>query len=355
VVLRQTRRPIDIILVLDNSVSMAGELDAVERNINAHFAQILEASGVDYRVIVISRHRSLARTRSDQAKTAVCISAPLSALAACPAPAPGLSERFFQYSTDIDSHDSLSMLLASYDQPDPLYRVAPGGWSQWLREGTHKVFLELTDDDSFTSADEFLSELTARAPEHFGPSSREPSFVFHSIIGVAEREPLDGAEPVGVERELLDGAYRPEEPVVVERCASAEHLAPSAGPIYQTLSRLTGGLRYPLCHLDNYNAIFESIAEDSRDRSGLGCSFPTPAPPAGKRLDLAHMQLVLDDAAGAPSALAAVSRPEACGEQGFYVQDERIVLCPELCAGLLERPRVTVSAAFDCNAFVDVR
>ena len=94
VVLREPRRPIDIILVLDNSVSMAGELEAVERNINTHFARILEESGADYRVILISRHRTADRTRIGEARTAVCITEPLSALAGCPASAPGHSERF---------------------------------------------------------------------------------------------------------------------------------------------------------------------------------------------------------------------------------------------------------------------
>ena len=342
VVLRETRRPIDIILVLDNSVSMAGEFDAVERNINAHFASILEASGADYRVILISRHRSAERARSDEAKTAICITQPLSTLEDCPAAAPGLSGRFFQYSAEIDSHDSLSRLLESYDQPDPLYRVATTGWSAWLRAGARKIFLELTDDDAFTGAEEFLAELTARAPEHFGPSPSQPSFVFHSIIGIAERDPADAA-------------YRPDEPIVLDRCTNADRLAPSAGRTYQMLSRLTGGLRYPLCHLENYDAIFESIAEDSLDRSGLGCSFPAPAPPAGKRLDLARLQLGLSGGTGERAVLTAVADPGACEDQGFYIQGARIVLCPGACAGLLDRPAVTLSAVFDCNAFIDVR
>ena len=36
------KEPIDIIVVLDNSGSMDEELDAVERNINVNFAEILD-------------------------------------------------------------------------------------------------------------------------------------------------------------------------------------------------------------------------------------------------------------------------------------------------------------------------
>src|SRR5450432_2437007 len=59
------KEPVDIILVLDNSGSMADELQAVEDNINQNFATILQQSGVDYRVILISRHRRDVRAASE--------------------------------------------------------------------------------------------------------------------------------------------------------------------------------------------------------------------------------------------------------------------------------------------------
>ncbi|MGQ0505643.1 MAG: hypothetical protein ACT4TC_10010, partial [Myxococcaceae bacterium] len=51
-------RPVDIIFVIDNSGSMTSEIQEVERNINVNFAQIIQASGVDYRVILIAKHGS---------------------------------------------------------------------------------------------------------------------------------------------------------------------------------------------------------------------------------------------------------------------------------------------------------
>ena len=47
------RQPVDIIVVIDNSGSMQDEIDAVARSINVDFANVLQTSGVDYRVILI--------------------------------------------------------------------------------------------------------------------------------------------------------------------------------------------------------------------------------------------------------------------------------------------------------------
>ena len=78
------KQPVDIILVLDNSGSMADELAAAEQNINVNFAQILTAAAVDYRVILISRHRKDVRAMSGESSTSICVEAPLSGLAKCP-------------------------------------------------------------------------------------------------------------------------------------------------------------------------------------------------------------------------------------------------------------------------------
>jgi hypothetical protein len=340
VTLRETRRPIDIIMVLDNSVSMASELDAVERNINQHFSRILDASGADYRVILISRHRTDARTRTDDARTAICVSEPLSSLEACPASQPGPTSRFFQYGISIDSNDSLSRLLETYARPDPLYHLTTLGWSEWLRADSRKIFLEFSDDDALSSAPDFVAALSSLAPEQFGTPS-QPTFAFHSIIGIAERN--SGA------------AYLPGEPLVKERCSVADGIAPSSGPTYQELSRLTGGLRYPLCHLDGYDAIFESIARDSIERSGLGCSFPVPEPRGDTRLDLARIQLVQSGAGAEREILSQVDAVQACAPGAFFVHEARIELCPETCEALLDAPTASVSAEFDCNAYIDVR
>jgi len=348
VVLREIRRPLDVILVLDNSVSMALELEAVERSINRNFGSILEASGADYRVILISRHRTQGRAQTDAAKTAICVTQPLSALGTCPAQRPGPTARFFHYDADIDSTDSLSRIVETFDTPDRLNRFTELGWREWLREGSRKVFLEFTDDNSLDSGSEFAQRLTALAPEHFGSDFERPAYVFHSIIGLAERVPAGTA-------------YGPDEPLVHDRCEKNGGLAPSSGQAYQALSRASGGLRYPLCALGDYGAIFEDIALDGIRRSGVACSFGVPAAPAGKRLDTERLQLVRGSAGddGRPSdngtPLARVDSLDACQADAFYVDGDQLQLCPALCEQLTDSPDSTVSVEFDCSSFLDVR
>ena len=97
------RRPVDIILTVDNSGSMTDEIVAIQNNLNTHFADVLSRSGLDYRVILVSRHGSASATQS------VCISRPLSTVDCTPVvPAmPGINPgRFYQYSIEIGSLDS---------------------------------------------------------------------------------------------------------------------------------------------------------------------------------------------------------------------------------------------------------
>ena len=77
------KQPVDIIVLLDNSGSMEDEAAAVEANININFASVLENSGVDYRVILISRQRRGPREESGESSTSICVQTPLSGLSSC--------------------------------------------------------------------------------------------------------------------------------------------------------------------------------------------------------------------------------------------------------------------------------
>ena len=88
------KKPVDIIFVIDNSGSMTDEILAVQTNINKNFADIINKSGLDYRVIMVASHGD---ARSAQS---VCISAPLSRHASCSPlpPQPGINPpRFYHY------------------------------------------------------------------------------------------------------------------------------------------------------------------------------------------------------------------------------------------------------------------
>ena len=324
------REPVDIIIALDNSGSMDDEARAVESNINGSFAAILEQSGVDYRVILVSEHRE-----RDAQDTAVCITAPLSTLSTCPAGQPGPSERFFQYSTSIGSGNSFDVLLETFDgRREDDFGLAPLGWSEWLRPGAKKVFLEFSDDNANTSASEFLAGLTALSPEDFGPAPNDIRFAWHSIVGVAER--AVPADP-----------YAPVDPIEDEECAGNVF---NAGTTYQELSRLTGGLRFPICEFDGYDAVFRRIAEDVAETRGVACEFAIPEPPGGRPLDLDKVAASYTPGDGEPPRdLGRVEEPERCGADAFLVGPTGVRLCPQACEVLKADPRGVVDVLFTCQ------
>jgi hypothetical protein len=343
-------QPVDIIFLLDNSGSMDDELQAVEDNINLNFASILIDSGIDYRVILISRHRIQPREEDEAASTSVCVTTPLSNLANCErAPEPILTDRFYQYSTKVDSVDSFDILLDTYAPPytdddrEEKYDNAPLGWSEWLRPEAKQVFLEVTDDDEDMSMQAFLTELTSMAPEHFGAGPETPDFVFHSIVGLAEK-------PIPTE------AYLPEEPLVTEECTGNEGDVTSVGTTYQELSRLTGGLRFPLCQFDAYDVVFQRIAEDVVQTSTIACDFAIPPDPANANLDLNNIAVSYTPGnGGKPLTFGQATSAAGCEANAFYIASNGVNLCPEACAMIRSDPAADVAVLFTCESQIILR
>jgi hypothetical protein len=338
------RQPVDIILLLDNSGSMSDELEAVEANINVNFAAILASSDVDYRVILISRHREEPRDESGESSTSICVQSPLSGLADCTnAEQPVFSERFFQYGTKLESTDSFDVLLETYAPPFPSdreekYDQAPLGWSAWLRPGAKKVFLEMTDDDEDMAIADFVGALVDLAPEHFGSDPAAPSFVFHSIIGVAEK-----ATPTA--------AYLPDEPVRPETCTGNDNDVENAGESYQELSRITGGLRFPLCQFDAYDVVFQRIAEDVVQTRAIECDFPVPEAPPGLVSDPENVAISYTPGDGAASVRFGQAPTLAdCQADAFYIADGRLNLCPDTCSAVRDNPLASLTVLMTCES-----
>jgi hypothetical protein len=347
-----TSEPVDIIIVLDNSGSMHEEMGAVESNINKNFASILTSSGVNYRVILLSRHRQGARTTGETpANTSVCVTQPLSGLASCPAELPVFSERFYQYGEKIESFDALNWLLDAYATPpedDDFAELAPLGYSPWLRAGAKKVILVLTDDNEGNSGDknplsidEFLSRLSQLSSAHFG-TPEAPTFVFHSIIGLKEK-----ADPTQ--------AYEPSEPVQTAKCTGNGASIPDPGSLYQELSIRTGGLRFPICQYPGYDAVFQRIAKDVTLKSSVRCDFPLPTPPAGTTLELDkvavnHIKPNKSDKV----KLGQAKTPADCQADAFYIENGRVWLCPQACDAVKADVGSGVEVLFTCESQIIV-
>jgi len=337
--------PVDIIMIVDNSGSMKEELTSVENNINDNFATILKNSGVDYRLIAISRHR-------DDTNTSLCVRAPLSMLASCPAPAPGISDRFFQFNTKIESDDSLDRILDTYIQPfggaclslcdngetseddgDDNSGSTKLGWSEWLRPGAKKVFLEITDDNDDMPAATFVRELTALSPD-FG-TVEAPKFIFHSIVGVVGKMPATEA-------------YPPNEPIQTMRCENVS----TAGETYQQLSILSGGLRFPICQFAAYDVVFNRIAKDVIVSSKLDCDFAIPAPPPGRELELDKIAVSYSSGGMRVGDFGQVKSPSECRPNAFYIENNRVFLCPEVCQTISKDPQGSVDVLFTCSSTI---
>ncbi|WP_437597228.1 hypothetical protein WMF28_31930 [Sorangium sp. So ce590] len=344
-----TKRPVDVVFVIDNSPSMANEIISVQDNINESFAAIIGESGIDYRVIMISAHGTAGVDDS------ICVGAPLSSASCAPVPeAPGNNPPiFYHYSHEIRSNDALCVLLGSYNgvMPDQ-HGVAPSGWSEWVREDSLKVITVITDDhvgcqsthlprniyidDTRQPLDEVAADfeelLFGLDPAVFGDVTA-PNYVFHSIVGLLENTPATDA-------------YGPDSDLVEETCGTA--VAPGTG--YQTLSRRTGGLRFPLCQTSSYDVVFRAIAESVITGAVVECDFAVPDSPPGEVINLSTVvvQYTPGDG-GEPRSFAQVPSAEACAAGSFFIENDMIRLCPDACQAVQADAGAEIDVLYGCD------
>ncbi len=316
--------PVDIIVVIDSSGSMSGEIAAVERNIDVNLASVLMSAGIDYRVILIAEYRD----RGGDPGDGICIGMPLSGIADCtsPPPAPINGARFFHYDRVIGSTNSFVRILETYDAADP-HGLAPNGWRDWLRPGALRAFVEISDDDSATPWMDFEAGLLAFTDGHFtrttdASGAVERDYVWHSIIGMVANDPPTDPWP-------------PTAPPQLTRCSPG---SAGFGEDYQELSIETGGLRFPLCNNDSFDVIFRAIAADVVRGVALSCTFMPERPPGGETPDFDRVVVVYTPgpAVGTPPrSLRRVADAAACAGGGdFYVVGGQIELCPGTCSAV---------------------
>lgn len=346
-----TKRPVDIIFMIDNSESMANEIISVQNNINESFASIIAASGIDYRVIMLAQHGD------PNIGDSVCIGAPLSAVSCEPIPEqPGHNPPiFYHYSYENRSHNAICNMLASYGgHVADEFGAAPNGWSEWTRADSLKVFVVLTDDSigcqtshlernvylDDRSTEEAGEAVAARIeellfglePPVFGDASA-PNFIFHSIIGLRENSPATDAYPPGAD-------------TVLDTCSTA--VAPGTG--YQALSKRSGGLRFPLCETSSYDVVFQAIAEGVITGAVVECEFEVPDSPPGEIIDLATVVVQYTPSDGSePQSFKQVPDLDACEAGAFYIENDTIKLCPNACQLVQSDAGAQVDVLYGCD------
>ncbi len=327
-----TTKPVDVVFVLDNSCSMIEESQAIEQNINVNFAQIIQASGIDYRVILIAEHGPYTPDSS------ICVGSPLGG-APCPNPVPANTPPdnnpplFYHYDhDDVESWDAWCKMFDWYKKPDR-WNLTPGGWSTLLRKDAFKILVGISDDrisctlgsfsysDSGTAAggqvaaQKLDTNVTTLDPQQFGtPENR--NYRYYAIVGV-EANPANPSK-----------AYGPTEPLTMTKCTSAVN----TGPGHQALAILTGGLRFPVCDGTGFDAVFQEIAKGVIAGAKISCDFPVPQPPPGKELDPDSITIEYTPSGGTGTTkFVQVADSSKCKPNAFYIDGDTIQLCPETC------------------------
>jgi hypothetical protein len=337
-----TKKPVDIIFVIDNSASMSTEIAAVQNNINVNFASIIGASGLDYRVIMISQYDQVNYTGGYYR---VCIKGPLGGNTNCDTePKPINTANFFHYDRKVDSTDSFQRILDTYNVRDPSCGAAPApcsapnGWADWLRADALKVFVEITDDDSNTTYTSFETSLFNLTPKMFGTAA-DRNYMFYSIVGLKENTPATTPYP--------DTAA-----VVTTSCSSAY----GPGQDYQQLSKLTKALRYPVCQTASYDSVFQAVAQGVIAGAKVACSFDVPDA-VGGIVNLNSVVVNYTPSNGDPvKSFMKVDDLSQCTAAGnFYITQDAdmggkntIVLCPDTCQTVQQDDKAQIGVLFDC-------
>jgi hypothetical protein len=315
----------DIIFVIDNSGSMGEEMAGIQANVN-RFAERIGQSGLDYRVVFIVSKEAPAGTKDHT--LAICVPQPLAG--------PGCSDnpgKFYHVSQNVQSRDSLSLILATYDGSPleigdntkyPSSNVTAGPWNKYVRADATKIFVEVTDDESGMQAEEFDRLLLAKAPAGMFGTPTHRNYVFHSIVSKPSSAPVPSTAI----------------------CSTAAGTSIQ----YQNLSTMTGGLIEEVCKSD-YSAVLDNIASGITERLACELAYPKAETSDPSKL------VVRYTAAGAPSAtLTQVTDPSKCNQvdDGWYYDDPkaptRIMLCPSACKTANDSAGAKLEALVGCTA-----
>lgn len=315
------RQPVDIIWVVDNSISMAPAIDQVIRGLNA-FAGLVGSRGLDYRVVMLSLRNVQRNVMVPEGRRyAVCIPTPLAGDDRC-----GNGERFLHSSVDVRSTQPLEQLLGTLGQTMGYTREDPRGgepWREFLRAGATKTIVVVTDDQSRLSADQFD---TFRGGTN--PNSRTfdlpPGLLDPSWAGLFNGYAFSGIYGWGDERNPATRCNYPD-----------GSSPPTSGSVYTTLVGRTGGVRARICDgASAWGPFFEGIATAVERSSRIACDLELPAPPGGSVLDPRLVNVVVTGTSR--SVIGKVANAAACRATGGWYYDNdarptRVNLCPATC------------------------
>ncbi|AKF07740.1 hypothetical protein [Sandaracinus amylolyticus] len=305
--------PVDIVVAIDNSGSMSEEAAQVRTNINT-FASILGASGLDYRVVLISR---------PDGERGVCVPVPLGS--GEPDCTSGPEGRLLAIHDAVGSDDAIDLVIEHY----PDYR-------DFLRPNAAKAFLWITDDEAGTfSADAARDALAALEPD--GMFART---IHNSIVGHYGETPATWADDAAGDCESL--ADPGETYMRLTQCLDDRN-----EPIADCIAGRSGRV----CETD-WSAIFDSIARGVIEGVPVPCEFALPDAPPGAVLDHDAIRVTYTAGDGSRRELARAPSASACAADAWHFDDaaspRAITLCSELCRTVQSDADARLDIGFGC-------
>jgi hypothetical protein len=280
-----TLQPADIIVIVDNSGSMELEANAVQAYLNMFSSQIFLAN-IDAQVVLISSYPDSGH--------GICLDPPLGN-GGCPVD-DNNPPLYTHVNQSVDSTNGLQLLISTHPM-----------WSAAMRPSASKHIIAVTDDNSDLNAADFTNMWTALDPTYV-------PFKVHAIA--APQDPITSC---------LDGN--------ASGCCA---ISAAAGLVYQQLTNQTMGIFGNLC-AQEFQPIFDDVAEQVIQGSAIACEFAIPAPPDGMEFDPMQVNVEFEDDVGATLDIGYVESAAECANvtNGWYYDDPtdptQIILCPQTC------------------------
>ena len=330
--------PVDIIWVVDNSVSMAPAIAEVTAGLNA-FVALIAGRSLDYKVIMLSlRSKTNPVQVGGSDRFGVCIPPPLAGDSDC-----GNGPNFFQSSIDIRSTQPLEQFLGTLGQTNG-YRPGDekGGepWMQELRPQATKTIVVVSDDNSRLSADQF--ETFPGGGNPFNSLDLPPGILDSSWNGLFDDYVFDA----------LYGWGSDTNPGV--KCTySGGGSPPSSGATYTELVSRTSGVRAQICDGSSaWGPFFDAVAQAVSQTSKIRCELDIP-PPSEGTLDPGKVNVTVNGMNGSTTVLKVAGAAACDSAGGWYYDDDanptQVILCPASCDAAQAEADVAAGVSVDVH------
>lgn len=312
--------PADLIVVVDNSDSMAFEAGQVKNQMNG-LVSAITATGIDAHVIVISKESD--DFIFNPLDTGVCLAAPLGS-GSCPN-----DENLPAYRhvvEEVSSTDALSKVISTYDQ-----------WKDNLRPNATKTFLVVSDDDSDMTAGDFTTALANLDP----PIT---DFKFNAIV--ASESPISCATCV------ITGCGSCTNPCC-DKTLACVPLSAAEGQTYETLQNQSGGVYGDLCQ-QNFIPTFSNMAQAVIEHTQISCTFDIPTPPDSVVVPEETNVDFIPSPGSTPQGIFNVPSGLDCTINGGWYFDNNvnpttITLCETTCNNVKESTEGAVRVKYGCQ------